>query len=161
MARSNAPEATCGSSEVDVASTITSRISGWRLANSGSRKGTSHRAVVPITPEPRRARDRGVPHGGDVGSQGAGLGCHPAGPGHRRVAGIGQLAGAAVDQGRAQVALETRDVGRHVGLHGQERVGGGGEAAVIGDRDQSLELSQPHRLRADRGGAFLHPGPSL
>ena len=41
--------------------------------------------------------------------------------------------------------LEAGDVGRDVRLHGVQRAGGGREAAVLGHRQQRVELSQVHR----------------
>ena len=54
---------------------------------------------------------------------------------------------AAIDDLDTEFGLEARDVGRHVGLHRVERPRGRGEAAVIGDGDNGVELLQVHRWR--------------
>jgi hypothetical protein len=84
---------------------------------------------------------------GHVGLEGVELALDAAGPGHDRLALLGERPAGAVDEGGAQLALEPGDVGRHVGLHGVERTGGGGEAAVLGDGEQGVELAEVHRWK--------------
>jgi hypothetical protein len=49
-----------------------------------------------------------------------------------------------VDQRRSQLAFESRDVGRDIGLDGVQTPGCGGERADIGNSGESGELAQVH-----------------
>ena len=59
----------------------------------------------------------------------------------------------AVDELRAELALEAGDVARDVGLHGEQGAGGGRERAVVGDGDEGGELADVQRRR---GSADCH-----
>ena len=82
---------------------------------------------------------------GHVGDQRVELGLDAPGPGDDELAGLGEPAVAAVDQGDAQLALEAGDVGRHVRLDGVQGPGRGREAAVVGHGGQGGELAEVHR----------------
>ena len=73
------------------------------------------------------------------------LGLDPPGPHDHQLAGLGELPGGAVDQRRAQLALEVGDVRRHVGLDRVQGAGGGREAAVVGHGGEGGELAEVHR----------------
>ena len=80
-----------------------------------------------------------------VGGDRVELGLDAAGPVDDGLSLLGQAAGAAVDEGRAELLLEAGDVGADVGLHGGEGVGGGAERALLGHGDERLELAEVHR----------------
>ena len=67
--------------------------------------------------------------------------------GDHELAGLGELARRAVDELDAELALELFHVRRDVRLHGRERVGGGGERAVLGDGDDGVQLAEVHRQK--------------
>ena len=90
------------------------------------------------------ARDLAV-HRGDVGHERLELELDPPRPLHDGLAFSGELAAGPVDQGDAQLAFEPGDVGRHVGLHGVQRAGGGRERAVVGHGDEGAQLTEVHR----------------
>ena len=86
-----------------------------------------------------------VAHRGHVGGEGVELGLDATGPlDHDRPL-LGDLAGGPVDEGHAELLLQAGDVGRHVGLHGVQGAGGGGEAAVVDHGEHGVELAQVHR----------------
>jgi hypothetical protein len=66
--------------------------------------------------------------------------------GEERRAGRGERNGAGrpVEQGRAQVRLQRLDTGRHGRLHRLQPLRGAGEAQLLGDRDEVLQLTRLH-----------------
>ena len=57
------------------------------------------------------------------------------------------------EQLHAELGLELADVLRHVRLHRVEAVGGGGEGALLGHREQGFELANVHAARLPIGGS--------
>jgi hypothetical protein len=144
IARSRVPAASCGSSEVVVASTTTRRTFGCRWPSAVSRRGISHRPVVPITP--RRTMPEISPSELATSAESRfELGLDAPGPLDHQLAGLGEAPGGAVDQRRAELALEVGDVGGDVRLHGVQGPGGSGEAVVVGDGGEGGELAEVHR----------------
>ena len=68
----------------------------------------------------------------------------PPGPLDDERALVGEPAALAVDERDAELALEAGDVAGDVRLHGVQGAGGGGERAVVGDRDEGGELAEIH-----------------
>ena len=78
---------------------------------------------------------------------------------------VGQSAVGAVDEHRVELLLEAGHVARHVGLHREQRPGGGRERAVVGDRHEGGELAHVHGRTlashsagissSDRGNRFV------
>ena len=104
-------------------------------------------------PARRRAEDadpgvagHGLAQGPDVGHQGVELSHDPVGAGHHDLAVGREPAGRALDQGGAELPLESGHVGRDVGLDRAQMVGGGGERPVLGHRHQGLQVSDLHRF---------------
>ena len=85
-----------------------------------------------------------VAHGGHVIGDGVGLGPDAPGPGHHRLALLGEGAGVAVHQPGTQFLLQPGDVLGHVGLDGVQRPGRAGECPVLGYRQQGVELADVH-----------------
>ena len=85
-----------------------------------------------------------VAHGREVGSDRVELALDPAGSGGDRLPLAGEMAIRPIDERTTQLALEPRDVGGDVGLHGVEPPGGTRERAVLGDGQQNLQLSHVH-----------------
>lgn len=85
-----------------------------------------------------------APDGGDVGDERVELGADAPGAIGYCGALLGQPAGAAVDERRAELALEAGNMRGDVRLHGVQGGGRGGEAAVVGHRHQCRQLSQVH-----------------
>ena len=67
-----------------------------------------------------------------------------------QLAGLGQAhpAGGALDQARAGLGLERRDLARHRGLGERERLGRGGEGAVRGDLAQDPQASDVKHVQS-------------
>ena len=122
------------------------RTPGWRASRAESRRGSSHRAVVPRMPRrtsPVTSPSTGRHVGGDV----LHLAQDPPGPVDDAGAVLGEPALGAVDERRAELALQAGDVAGHVGLHREQGPGGGRERAVVGDRHQGGELADVHLPR--------------
>ena len=82
---------------------------------------------------------------GDVGVERFELGLDPPGTLEHDAPLVGRLRRRPVDQRQPELALEPRDVGGDVRLHGVERPGRSGEGAVFGDGDERSELLPIHR----------------
>jgi hypothetical protein len=82
-----------------------------------------------------------------VGFEGVELALDAAGPGHDRITLLGQRAARSIDERGAQLALEPSHVGGDVRLDGVQGPGGGGEAAVLGDGEEGVELAEVHRWK--------------
>ena len=98
----------------------------------------------PDHPHPDGAGDL-VLAGGHVGDQGVELGEDAPGPGHHHRALLGEAAVGPVDQRAAELPLEPGHMGRDVGLHRVQVLGGGREGAVVADGGQRLQVPQFHR----------------
>lgn len=74
---------------------------------------------------------------------------HATHPGQQGLAGCGggHAAGAALEQGEPELALEPGDLGADTGLADVQHLRGGGERAVVGDRDGVPELVNLHHHR--------------
>ena len=116
---------------------------GMGAAMPSSRSGASQRAVVPIIPIRAVPADL-VAEGGHVGHGRLELGGDPPAPLHHRQALLGQLTAVAVDELDAELPLQPGDVAGHVRLHGVQGRRRGGEAAVVGDGDEGLQLAEIH-----------------
>ena len=80
---------------------------------------------------------------GHVGGDVLHLAQDPPGPLDDPLPVVGQPAVGPVDEGRAELPLEAGDVAGDVGLHGEQRLGGGRERAVVGDGDERRSCRTP------------------
>ena len=109
------------------------------LAEAGEEPGDEPASGGADHPHPDGAHDLPA-EGHHVGHHGGELDHHSAGPADNDGAFLGQPARRPVDQLDVELPLQPGDVGRDVGLHGAERLGGGGEAPGVGDPDQGLQV---------------------
>ena len=65
----------------------------------------------------------------------------------QEAAGVGELAGAgaAGEEGLADLVLQLADGDAHGGLGAEELLGGAGEAALAGDGEEDVEFGEVHR----------------
>ena len=82
----------------------------------------------------------------EVGAHRLELAVHAAGALEHERAELGRLGApaAAHEQRHAELGLELAHLVGHVRLHGRQRVGGGGERPLLGDREQRVEVSELH-----------------
>ena len=127
-----------------VASTTTSPTLGWRSVKATSSGGTSHRAVVPMTP----SRTLPVTSScNEATSAESASNSDWIWRDRRTTISPASVSWpvAAVHEHHCQLLLQPGHVGRHVRLHGVELARRGREAAGVGHGQQGVHLSEIHR----------------
>ena len=79
-----------------------------------------------------------------IGREGGELDLGPPRSRHHQLSGACQSSIGAVDQGGVELVLELLDMRRHIGLDGDQGIGGSGERSIVGDGDQHFELAEIH-----------------
>ena len=137
------PVSTAGMRTDVLPSETIARTFGWRLVQRREEVGEQPPRGRAEDADAHVAGDLAVDRG-DVGGDLVHLAQDPAGPLDDPLPVVGEAALGAVDEQGAELALEAGDVGRHVGLHGEQGPGGGRERPVVGDRHEGGQLADVH-----------------